>query len=332
MNPCSAAPNTLEKSDGSHHVLRRMIVELAAIWLALLLMPVVIHINAARIQNAAGLGPEKRFVVADPAEAFSIWRDAAVRDRVLVLFDRHLRADAVEPCLPPFAEREFSAAASVTALCDAVRHDGLGAFLPRQECSVEDLNALLRQESFHDAWLQGARSGALLLQVEAAERNLSFDTDADLNQHDRAHERKLISLNRTVLEATYPGLCPKAERYPLTNDNYMYAAKEEGYIREIYHVVPDSAWPEIQRALEKDRAVAATGNAYRLVIGWGWGGDWAPVTITRMKDLPVLKKRVLVMINRDVWGKAERADIARLLRNRTIVSDLLIDAGGESSL
>lgn len=108
--------------------------------------------------------------------------------------------------------------------------------------------------------------------------------------------RVLVVFDRHLFTERLPLDHPLAQlEAGLTDGNFLYAAILSGRIREIVHVVPDEAWPEVRAALVKRGAssalVTADGSRLRTVV------RSVPVTIARRRDLPALDEPSLVLVN-----------------------------------
>lgn len=113
--------------------------------------------------------------------------------------------------------------------------------------------------------------------------------------------REYIILNETLLRP----------------DNYIYFAGDKNFIRKIYHIIPESSWPEVQQALSGWPLVTFSNEVYRMVTG-----EAIPVLILRAKDIPNIKEKVLISINGAYWGEQDIQQIIEILESKGLKSDI----------
>ncbi|MCX5816231.1 MAG: hypothetical protein NTX75_08320 [Proteobacteria bacterium] len=106
-----------------------------------------------------------------------------------------------------FSMDEFRAGA-VGALSKAITRDGYKIVLQKPDDSIERLNELLQVPNFYDIW----REKNKILSPEA--EKLVYETQnyrqKRFSQLSEAEAKNIIKLNRLILEATYPNICPKS--------------------------------------------------------------------------------------------------------------------------
>src|SRR3990172_5558726 len=90
--------------------------------------------------------------IQEPREAFFVWKDAGVRGRTLVLFDRHLGDEQQEYSTFDFIPEQFGDPAVAENLCRAIEADAYGLPFPASAPCLERLNGLLYISDFYDAW------------------------------------------------------------------------------------------------------------------------------------------------------------------------------------
>ena len=143
-------------------------------------------------------------------------------------------------------------------------------------------------------------------------------------RENKVHGRVLFLFDRYLSPDPEP-----PDQSPLPS-NYIYLSLEENLINKVYHVVPDSAWPAIEKALEdaslqtrhNDILFTKRDRFFRVIIAEG-----VPVIIVRLKDIPRIKERVLVNINRSVWNDEQMRAIGSLLATGAVCSDLITISG-----
>jgi hypothetical protein len=93
---------------------------------------------------------------------------------------------------------------------------------------------------------------------------------------------------------------------------------ETGILRKVYHIAPDSAWPEIRSALSKMNGVRTTQDGY---IGIFENGR---VYINPLSSFSQLSEKALIIIEPKVWTAAELLKISGKLKSGSISSDLVV--------
>lgn len=100
--------------------------------------------------------------------------------------------------------------------------------------------------------------------------------------------------------------------------NVTENAMEKGILRKVYHIAPDSAWPEIQSALSKMNGVRTTQDGY---IGIFENGR---VYINPLSRFNQLSEKALIIIEPKIWSPAELLKISEKLKSGGISSDLVV--------
>jgi hypothetical protein len=108
-----------------------------------------------------------------------------------------------------------------------------------------------------------------------------------------------------------------ADPGPLSPENQIYRALQEGIIRRVYHVIPDQAWSEVEATL-RGRGVEYARGAFVLDVAG------APLRVLERTHLPALGEPALVTIDADAWSNEALASIAERLRGGGVESDLLL--------
>jgi hypothetical protein len=97
---------------------------------------------------------------------------------------------------------------------------------------------------------------------------------------------------------------------------------DNGILRKVYHIAPDSAWPEIRYALSKMNGVRTTQNGYIGIF------DSGRVYINPLSRFSSQSEKSLILIEPKVWTTDEINLIAGKLKSGAVVSDLIIIVRG----
>src|SRR5574337_567883 len=129
--------------------------------------------------------------------------------------------------------------------------------------------------------------------------------------------RVLVLLDRKLnADANIEGLTPA---------NYVYHAVRNDFVRKVYHIVPDNAWPEVERALTQRGYFIRTNSGFRFAI------DGASVSITTLSGLPALNEPVMININGDyLKTQNDIRALCGVLRERRVRYDILTASGPSS--
>jgi len=106
-----------------------------------------------------------------------------------------------------------------------------------------------------------------------------------------------------------------------TDENYLDLAVKRGVVRHVFHVVPASAWPEVQQNLRQDPRFSFTDGVFMLPMEEG------RLYVTTIDRITASPEKVLVVVNREVWNAGELAGIRRLLEQGLLKSDLVVFCG-----
>jgi hypothetical protein len=93
---------------------------------------------------------------------------------------------------------------------------------------------------------------------------------------------------------------------------------EKGVIRRVFHIAPDSAWPEISGALSKRNGIRLTSEGFIGIF------DAGRVYIMPLSRFSQVTEKALIIIEPNVWTKAELMQIAEKLKSGRISTDLLV--------
>lgn len=118
-----------------------------------------------------------------------------------------------------FKEREFkNTRYSIKPLAEAVAKDNYSVKLKSKPGTLKWLNELLRTPNFYDIWKKHPKSKGIILSddVKRLIKETAGYRNKPWNKLTRAQQLKIIRLNRLLLEATYPLLCPKSSLFGVT--------------------------------------------------------------------------------------------------------------------
>jgi hypothetical protein len=101
---------------------------------------------------------------------------------------------------------------------------------------------------------------------------------------------------------------------PETNDNYLVFAFRENAVRKVVHVVSDSKWDTMSRAISEIPSFSTDGVLHLTIEG-------TPVLISRVKDIPRVEEKVMLSANGDLWDLKE---VAAALRDKSVQSDVVV--------
>lgn len=257
-----------------------------------------------------------------PHEAFRTWAKYPIHGRILVLMDRYLNAEEVEHGTVEFISDEFGTNHPLESLCTAIDHDSYGIVDLGSGCTVEQLNGLLKTQNLYPAMQQKRPELKLPSEILNITRSVRVQALRFLDLPDE-WKGKVIEFNRKLLEFAYPGIAPRKSTWSFVGtDNYVYMAVREGYFRKIYHVIPESAWPEVERTLSAYRGVEASKGGFTIVIE-----NITPVHILRLRDLPAMSEKTVLNISGSCWSTEELMLLANMIKNGRIINDLTTVSG-----
>jgi hypothetical protein len=129
------------------------------------------------------------------------------------------------------------------------------------------------------------------------------------------HGRVLIFFDRhlnagKIPETEVERILLSANPRDVNENNFIYLSLRAGILRKIYHVIPESSWPEVSAALSSYSIVATSGNQFRFTV------DGTPIIVTRTKDLPLLREKVLVYFNLDYVDAYGRKSLSEYVDDR----------------
>lgn len=103
-----------------------------------------------------------------------------------------------------------------------------------------------------------------------------------------------------------------------TDDNYLDLALKKGIVRKVFHIVPASAWGEVQEHLRKDARFTHTNGIYVLPMEEG------RLYVTTIGRITAMSEPVLIVVNSEVWLGEELERISRLQEQGVLKSDLAV--------
>lgn len=113
------------------------------------------------------------------------------------------------------------------------------------------------------------------------------------------------------------------ETSSLSKDNYIYLAIRSNLVRRVYHVLPDSSWPEVSKTLITWPQVKFSGGVFYTTI------EGTPLSIMSLKTFQHIreKEKVLVNINRESYEEHEIRRIMDMINTEALKSDLTTISG-----
>ena len=254
--------------------------------------------------------------VSHPSDAYALWKERAIHGRIAYLFDRDLNAVPGNYLSAPFSEDEFVDGYSVEALCDSIRSVGFGPIPPGAPCDLTILNKLLKTQLRPDVLTPEQRTNLTTEALRLIDITKGYPRNPNLllpPQIDRIER-----LNRLLIEAAFPDACPKSEKFEISDENFVFAAIKRGYIRKIYHIIPDQTWAEVENNLQSFPNAYFRKGFYELPITEG-----VLVTIMRMRDIRPEQEPVIMTVNGNNWNGEEIRQITEMLRRSVLTSDLI---------
>ena len=110
-----------------------------------------------------------------------------------------------------------------------------------------------------------------------------------------------------------------AERGPDSSEvKFTELAMNHGLVRTVYHVVPDSAWPQVRENLAKWPVVRSTRAGLVAIFEDG------RVHVLPLSQFAPIQEQTLVVVEPGVWTGDELKQIARLADGGGFTPDLLV--------
>lgn len=106
--------------------------------------------------------------------------------------------------------------------------------------------------------------------------------------------------------------------------DYLQTALQQGIVRSAIHVVPDSAWSEVQGKLANNPAVRQAQNGFVLLF------DEGRVLVVPLSRFEPLQEQALVVIEPSIWSMEELRFLSRMVAERRLFADLLAVLKGTS--
>ena len=94
-------------------------------------------------------------------------------------------------------------------------------------------------------------------------------------------------------------------------------AMDHGIVRKVFHVVPEYAWPEVQKALSKRDDMRQTPEGFIGIFNNG------RVYISPLSKLPPIDEKTLLIVEPKVWSQEELTQIGDRLKTGRLSSDLV---------
>jgi hypothetical protein len=93
---------------------------------------------------------------------------------------------------------------------------------------------------------------------------------------------------------------------------------EKGITRRVFHILPDSSWPEVSATLLKRSGIRPTPAGFIGIF------DNGRVYIMPLSRFLTMREKALVIVEPKVWTQDELKQIASMLKSGSISSDLLV--------
>lgn len=106
---------------------------------------------------------------------------------------------------------------------------------------------------------------------------------------------------------------------------YLETALQHGIVRSVIHVVPDSAWSEVDRNLANNPAVMRTPSGFVLLY------DEGRVLVIPLSKFEPVPEQALVVIEPSVWSADELHFLSRMVAERQIPADVLTLLNGTTN-
>lgn len=91
-----------------------------------------------------------------------------------------------------------------------------------------------------------------------------------------------------------------------------------GVVRKVFHVAPDSAWPEINGALSKRNDMRPTPEGFIGIF------DDGRVYIMPLSRFSPVAEKALIIVEPKIWSNNELMQIVEKLKSGRISSDLVV--------
>jgi len=108
----------------------------------------------------------------------------------------------------------------------------------------------------------------------------------------------------------------------LTQDNYVYLSIKKNMVREVYHIVPDDSWEEVENTILRYPLVSYSGGVFRMFLD-----DGSSVFIMRLRNVTPVKEEVLLNINLEYYKTDDLRKIMTLLKGNVLSSDVITLTG-----
>lgn len=103
----------------------------------------------------------------------------------------------------------------------------------------------------------------------------------------------------------------------VTDENYLDLSLRRGMVRQVYHIVPKSAWQEVRDKLTTNDIFKFSDGVFFMPMTEG------RLYVTTLDNIKPDQEIVLTVINRDIWSTDEMGVITGLLDRRILRSDLI---------
>jgi hypothetical protein len=96
------------------------------------------------------------------------------------------------------------------------------------------------------------------------------------------------------------------------------SSMEKGIFRRVYHITPDSAWPEISATLSNRNGIRLIPEGFIGIF------DYGRVYIMPLSRFSPVREKALIIVEPKVWTNDELKQIAAGLKSGNISSDLVV--------
>jgi len=254
--------------------------------------------------------------ISEPRDIYRFWQDNKIYGRILFYFGRGLPIDRTDQHAALFTPAEFRNDLASSALCNEICDDGYATPINASQYCGDFLNTtVLCDRYFAERWL-GKNKVVLPKKISRMiEMSRGYKKDYSLLQ---AEQKTVINtLNRRLLEITYPELCPKGGEFVFTGNNYVFAGVKSNMFRKIYHIVPDRYWPEDRNKYAGYSGAKVSPDSIRSYFH-------VPILTLTMRALRPLEEEVIMVIVEEDWSREELNELMRLVNNKTFKSDLVV--------
>jgi len=254
--------------------------------------------------------------MSEPRDVYRFWQDNKTYGRILFFFGRGLPIDRTDQHAALFTPAEFRNEHASSVLCNAICDDGYATAINASQHCGDFLNTtVLCDRHFAARWL--GRNHVVLPKKVNQLIEISRGYGKSFAALQAEQKTVINTLNRRLLEITYPELCPKSGEFIFTETNYVFAGVKSNMFRKIYHIVPDRYWPEDKKKYAGYSGAQVYDNSIRSYFH-------VPILTLPLRELRPLDEKVIIVVVDEDWSREEVNEIVRLVNNKTFKSDLVV--------